>query len=290
MAKTREEIFHLIETADNFIKYAPDGRVQAAGSRARKRYEEACAAAMEAGDAEMAELVGLRLADLDRKSLERSDGVTDDEPEVLPTLEGVDAEVVSELPAHADERVPPGQKVTKRWPVLHEGRVPRFDPATWTFAVRGEVDRPAELSYDELKALAPITLRSDFHCVTGWSKLDNLWAGVQARTLLERAGLTDEAAFVSVVGERNYTANLPLEVLMDDDAILAWGHNGADLHPKHGYPLRLVVPHYYAWKSVKWVRRFDVLGQDERGYWEVRGYHNRADPWLEERYAYQEMR
>jgi DMSO/TMAO reductase YedYZ molybdopterin-dependent catalytic subunit len=277
---TREGIFHLIETADNFIKYAPEGREQAAESRARKRYEEACNAAIEAGDEEMARLAGLRLADLDRKSLERYDdpGAGDDAPEVL-----------SEIPEHAQERIPPGQRVTRRWPVLHEGRIPRFDRATWRFEVSGSVVEPIALGYDELRSLPAAELRSDFHCVTGWSKLDNVWSGVQTKDLLRRAKPLDDAAHVSVVGERNYTANVPLTVLVEDDAILAWGHDGRDLAPKHGYPLRLVVPKLYGWKSVKWVRRLEVKDEDERGYWEVRGYHNRADPWREERYSYQEM-
>lgn len=277
---TREDLFHLIETADNFIKYAPDGREQAAQARARRRYEEACNAAIEAGDEEMARLAGLRLTDLDRKSLERFDA---------PSADDEGAEVLSVIPEHAAERVPPGQRVTRRWPVLHEGRVPRFDRAGWRFEVRGSVADPIDLSYDELRSLPAAEVRSDFHCVTGWSKLDNAWSGVQTKTLLEKARPLDTAAHVSVVGERNYTANVPLPVLMEDDAILAWSHNGRDLAPRHGYPLRLVVPQLYGWKSVKWVRRLDVMDEDRRGYWEVRGYHNRADPWREERYSYQEM-
>ena len=293
MAATREEIFHLIETADNFIKYAPAGRERAAEARARKRYEEACEAALAADDAEMAELIGLRLSDLDRKSLDRYDSPEADAGEETGealTASASDAPVRSPLPGHARDRVPPGQRVTERWPVLHQGRVPRFDEPAWTFEVRGAVREPFALGYAEFKELGPSRVHSDFHCVTGWSRLDNEWTGVQARTVLERAGLHEDAAFVSVVGERNYTANLPLQLLMDPDAILAWGHDGMDLHPKHGYPLRLVVPRVYAWKSVKWVRRFDVLTEDKRGYWEIRGYHNRADPWLEERYSYQEIR
>ena len=293
MVATRAEIFHLIETADNFIKYAPQGRERVAEARARRRYEEACNAATEAGDGEMAELIGLRLADLDRKSLERYDSPgadAGDETGEPMEQRGGDAVIASPLPEHASDRLPPGQTVTERWPVLHEGRVPRFDQATWTFEVGGAVERPFALNYQELKELGPVHVRSDFHCVTGWTRLDNEWTGIPARAVLERAGLQDGAAFVSVAGERNYTANVPLATLMDPDAILAWGHDGMDLHPNHGYPLRLVVPRLYGWKSVKWVRRFDVLTEDRRGYWEVRGYHNHADPWLEERYSYQETR
>jgi DMSO/TMAO reductase YedYZ molybdopterin-dependent catalytic subunit len=275
-------LFHLIETADNFVKYAPEGRERAAESRARKRYEEASRAATEAGDEEMARLIGLRLADLDQKSLERYDPPDGDADDEAP-------DVLSEVPPHVQERVPPGQRVTRRWPVLHEGRVPKFDRDTWTFELDGSVAEPIRIGYDELKSLPTVEVRSDFHCVTGWSKLDNVWTGIQTSNLLGRVKPLDGAAHVTVRGERNYTANVPLAVLMGDDAILAWGHNGTDLAPKHGYPLRLVVPKLYAWKSVKWVRGLRVHDEDVRGYWEVRGYHNRADPWREERYAYQEM-
>jgi DMSO/TMAO reductase YedYZ molybdopterin-dependent catalytic subunit len=186
-------------------------------------------------------------------------------------------------------RTPPGQHLTRGWPVLHTESIPRFNPETWRFRVYGTVERETEWTWEEFRALPSVTLTSDFHCVTGWSKLDNVWSGVQTKDLLRRAKPLDDAAHVSVVGERNYTANVPLTVLMEDDAILAWGHDGRDLAPKHGYPLRLVVPKLYGWKSVKWVRRLEVKDDDERGYWEVRGYHNRADPWREERYSYQEM-
>ncbi len=196
--------------------------------------------------------------------------------------------LVSDLPEHARDRVPPGQKVTRGWPVLHVGGIPPFDESTWSLEFRGEVDVPFTLSYQELKALGPIDMRSDFHCVTGWSKLDNYWTGVKMTTLLERARPSEAATHVTVGDGIDYTANVPLDVLADDDVMIAWAHNGKDLAPKHGFPLRLVVPKFYAWKSVKWVRYFDFITADKRGFWEVRGYHNRADPWLEERYSYQE--
>ena len=146
------------------------------------------------------------------------------------------------------------------------------------------------LTYEELKALPGMEMRSDFHCVTGWSKLDNYWTGVKMTTILDLAMPRGSATHVSVGDGDGYTANLPLEVLLDDDVMVAWAHNGHDLAPKHGFPLRLVVPKYYAWKSVKWVRSFELIAADRRGFWELRGYHNRADPWLEERYSYQESR
>ena len=174
------------------------------------------------------------------------------------------------------------------WPVLHEGRVPRFDRAAWRLRVWGGVAQPIELGYDDFLALPRTESVSDFHCVTGWSKLDNRWTGVRVEELLRRAGTASSATHVIVHAEYGYTANLPLDVVLEPKVLLAWAHDGQDLAPKHGYPLRLVVPKLYAWKSVKWVRGLEVLDHDRRGFWEVRGYHNRADPWRQERYSYQE--
>ena len=275
----RARIFRLIETADNFVKYARPGRYERAAERARKRYNRAGKLAESLGDAEMIEQVRLRLTDLDARAASMGEEPGDGEG-------AEEADVASE--PSTQERVPPGQRVVRGWPVLHEGRIPRFDPPTWNLRIDGACRSEVELSYDELKALGPVQSTSDFHCVTGWSKLDNTWTGIQTKTLLARAEPLPEARHILVHAEYGYTANLPLEVLMADDALVAWGHNGRDLAPKHGWPLRVVVPPLYGWKSVKWVRRFELLPADQRGYWEVRGYHNRADPWREERYSYQE--
>ena len=282
MEDERQRIFKLLETADNFVKYAPPSRREAASRRAKRRYEKAGKLAERAGADDLLEQVRLRLTDVERR-LEASE-----EGEAWDGESPGDSILTSELPKHAQERVPPGQRVTRGWPVLHEGGIPRFDPASWTFTIGGAVERPLELSYDEVMTLDHIELRSDFHCVTGWSKLDNVWAGVRARTVLQLATPKSDASHVVVHGDHGYTVNVPLPVLLEDDAILAWRHNGRDLEPKHGWPLRLVVPKLYAWKSVKWVRGFEVLTSDRRGFWEVRGYHNRADPWFEERYSFQE--
>ena len=280
----RDRIFKLLETADNFVKYAPPGRLDKAALRARRRYEKAGKLAEAVGDGDMLEQVRLRLGDLERRAAlppEEVDATTDNIGGSIAT---------SDLPVHAQSRVPPGQRVTRGWPVLHEGPIPRFDPATWSFEIRGETAREVSLSYEELRARPHVEMRSDFHCVTGWSKLDNVWTGVRTKDLLADAGPTESAAHVVVHAEHGYTANLPLAVLLEDDALVAWSHNGDDLAPKHGWPLRLVVPKLYAWKSVKWVRGFEVTADDRRGFWEIRGYHNRADPWLEERYSFQEER
>jgi DMSO/TMAO reductase YedYZ molybdopterin-dependent catalytic subunit len=283
MGDERERIFRLIETADNFIKYAPPGRRERALTRAKRRYEKAGALAERAGDEESMRQVELRLGDVERlaAATEEDDSWDEDGP-------GGGSILTSELPEHARERVPPGQRVTRGWPVLHEGRIPRFDRDAWSFEIGGTVERPLKLSYDELMTLDHIEMRSDFHCVTGWSKLDNVWGGVLARSVLGLASPTEDATHVTVHAEGGYTANVPLSALTEEDAVLAWRHNGEDLEPKHGWPLRLVVPKLYAWKSVKWARGFEVLTNDRRGFWEIRGYHNEADPWKEERYSFQE--
>jgi len=185
-------------------------------------------------------------------------------------------------------RVPPNQRLTRGWPVLHASPVPKFNPALWTFRAWGEVESEFEISWDEFRALPSATVHSDFHCVTGWSKLDNDWEGISFKEIAARAKPKPNATHVLIHAEYGYTANLPLAAVMDDDVLFAWSHDGEPLEPEHGGPLRLVVPKLYAWKSAKWVRGVRFLDHDERGYWEVRGYHNHADPWREERYSWQE--
>ena len=282
MAETQAKIFKLLETADNFVKYARPGNRDRALVRARKRYEKAAEMATAAGDNDTLERVKLRMADLERLSELPDEATTDGDAQT--DYRGI----VDHTPPTGAERVPPGQRVTSRWPVLHEGPIPRFDPATWDLRITGAAENEVTLGYEELKSLGSVQMRSDFHCVTGWSKLDNVWEGVPTRTLLDLASPGPEARFVSVGAEYGYTANLPIEAFYEEGALVAWGHNGEPLAPKHGFPLRLVIPKLYGWKSVKWVRTFDLLGRDRRGYWELRGYHNDADPWLEQRYSYQE--
>lgn len=187
-----------------------------------------------------------------------------------------------------DERIPPGQHLTRGWPVLHEGPIPRFDPATWRFRCFGLVEREIEWTWDEFTSFPRTQLTSDFHCVTAWSKLDNTWEGVSIHTVAEAAAIRPDATHVLALAPYAYSANIPLEVLLDDDVLLAWSHDGAPLEPEHGGPLRLVVPKRYAWKSVKWIEGLQVLDRDVRGYWEERGYHNNAEPFAEERYSWQE--
>jgi DMSO/TMAO reductase YedYZ molybdopterin-dependent catalytic subunit len=182
-------------------------------------------------------------------------------------------------------RVPPGQYVTPKWPVLHYGSVPRTDLATWDFKVWGEVENPFTFTWDEFKQMPRKSVHCDVHCVTRWSRLDMDFSGVPIQHILERAQLKSGASFVLSHCEQGYTANLPLSVLDDDDVLLADEANGAPLEPEHGYPLRLVVPKRYFWKSAKWIRGSQFLSQDMLGFWERYGYNNNADPWKEERFS-----
>ena len=188
----------------------------------------------------------------------------------------------------AVDRVPPGQRLARGWPLLHEGPVPRFDSATWRFRVFGEVDEPVEFAWHEFRALPATALTADFHCVTGWSKLDNAWEGVLFREVAARVRIRPSATHALIHAPHGYSANLPLEALMDDDVLFAWAHDGEPLKYEHGGPMRLVVPKRYAWKSVKWPTAVEFLDHEQRGFWEIRGYHNEAHPFAEERYASQE--
>jgi DMSO/TMAO reductase YedYZ molybdopterin-dependent catalytic subunit len=182
-------------------------------------------------------------------------------------------------------RLPPGQSLTLKWPVLHEGGIPSFDPAKWDLTVRGLVENPLRLTWQEFKALPRARVKADFHCVTSWSKFDNEWEGVLFRVIAERAKPTPEARFVMVHGEGGYTTNVPLADLMRDDVLLADTHAPEPLTADHGAPLRLVVPHLYAWKSAKWLRGFEFIAQDRAGFWEQVGYHMYGDPFREQRYG-----
>jgi DMSO/TMAO reductase YedYZ molybdopterin-dependent catalytic subunit len=194
----------------------------------------------------------------------------------------------NKYPPEIAARVPPGQRLVKTWPILHFGGVPRFDEARWDFQVTGLVENPYTLSYAELKALGPQTVHADMHCVTGWTTLDNDWQGIPLRVLADKAIVKPEAKWVITHCDGGYTSDLSLEAMLDDDVLVAWGHGGEPLVPDHGFPLRLVVPKRYAWKSAKWLRGLEFTDRNTRGFWEERGYHIHADPWREERYSYQE--
>src|SRR5215467_7068214 len=191
---------------------------------------------------------------------------------------------VAEKRKKAEGLLPPGQSLTLKWPVLHYGSVPRFDPKTWDFRLYGLVEQPLRFTWDEFNRLPKIDLKSDFHCVTRWSRFDNHWSGVEFREILRRVQLKLGVAYVLVHGEQGYTANVPLADLDRENVLFATHHDGEPLSADHGYPLRLIVPHLYAWKSVKWVRGIEFLDHDAAGFWEQNGYHMYGDPWREQRF------
>ena len=180
-------------------------------------------------------------------------------------------------------RLPPGQYLTRDFPVLSAGPTPKVDLDRWTFAIEGEVDEPRSWSWEELRALPAEEFTVDLHCVTKWTKLDTVWRGVSVDTLLD--GVETSADYVVAYCDGGYTTNLPLEDLTGGKAWVAYEYDGEALAPEHGGPARLLVPHLYFWKSAKWVRGLELTPEDRPGFWESLGYHNYADPWLEQRYA-----
>ena len=204
-------------------------------------------------------------------------------------LRGEDPRQLLEKRMRAEGRLPPGQSASIKWPVLHVGAPPRFDPATWDFKAGGLVESPLTLAWPEMIALPRREVTTDFHCVTRWSTFDNRWEGVPIREILARAVPRPEVRYVMAVGhvgERRYgySTNIPLADLDREDVLLAMRHDGKDLDREHGGPLRLVVPHLYAWKSCKWIRGLIFMDEDKAGYWEERGYHMRGDPFADERF------
>jgi len=184
------------------------------------------------------------------------------------------------------ERLPPGQYLTEKWPVLHAGMVPRTDLAAWDFRVWGEVDNPLSLSWEQLSGLPTVERRQDIHCVTRWSRFDVTFAGVPWSTVRELIGQRPSARYAVAHAEQGFTANVPISFLEDEHALLATHADGDPLTPEHGWPLRLVIPGKYFWKSAKWLRGIELSATDKPGFWERYGYHNDADPWREERYGF----
>src|ERR671938_480569 len=184
------------------------------------------------------------------------------------------------------KRLPPGQYLTEKWPVLHAGTVPHTDLATWTFRVFGEVENELALSYEELQALPTTEVTVDIHCVTRWSRFGTSFKGVHWRELAKLVEPKPDARYVVAHAEQGFTSNVPRKALEADDALLAYEADGEPLAPEHGWPLRLVVPSRYFWKSAKWLRGLELRASDEPGFWERYGYHNDADYWKEERYGF----
>jgi DMSO/TMAO reductase YedYZ molybdopterin-dependent catalytic subunit len=183
-------------------------------------------------------------------------------------------------------RLPPGQYLTEKWPVLHAGDVPEVDLATWDFRVWGEVDQPVTLSWEELDELPKVEVTQDIHCVTRWSRFDTTFSGVPWSAMRELVGQRPSAHYAIAHSEQGFTANVPAEFLDREGALLATHADGEPLAPEHGWPLRLVIPGKYFWKSAKWLRGIELSAVDRLGFWERYGYHNDADHWKEERYAF----
>jgi DMSO/TMAO reductase YedYZ molybdopterin-dependent catalytic subunit len=183
-------------------------------------------------------------------------------------------------------RLPPGQYLTDKWPVLHAGGVPDTDLATWNLRVSGEVEEPLTLTWEQFLELPSTEVTVDIHCVTRWSRFDARFRGVRWADLASLVKPKPSAHYVVAHAEHGFTSNLPLAALEDDDALLAYEADGEPLTPDHGWPLRLMVPSRYFWKSAKWLRGLELRPTDEPGFWERYGYHNDADFWKEERYSF----
>jgi DMSO/TMAO reductase YedYZ molybdopterin-dependent catalytic subunit len=194
-------------------------------------------------------------------------------------------EVIVSPDTQRENRVPPGQRLTEKWPMLHHGSVPEVDIARWAFTISGLVEEKRVLSYDEFSSLPQVQVFSDIHCVTRWSRLNNLWEGVSTGTVRQLANVLPAAQFVIVHCAGGFTTNLTLSDFFQPDVLFAMRHDDQILTPGHGYPVRLVVPRLYFWKSAKWVTGVEFTAEDHAGFWESYGYHNRGDPWKEERYS-----
>jgi DMSO/TMAO reductase YedYZ molybdopterin-dependent catalytic subunit len=183
-------------------------------------------------------------------------------------------------------RLPPGQYLTDKWPVLHAGDVPDVDLATWTLEVSGEVEEPLSLTYEQLRELPATDVTTDIHCVTRWSRFDAEFRGVHWSELAKLCKPKPSARFAIAHAEQGFTANVPLAAIEDEKALVVYEADGEPLTPEHGWPVRLFVPSKYFWKSAKWLRGIELSASDKPGFWERYGYHNEADYWQEQRYGF----
>lgn len=215
--------------------------------------------------------------------------LNDDDPKYQPgealRPEDVEPGVIVSPDTRRAQRVPPGQARTRKWPVLHWASVPTVPTANWSLQFCGLVERPLTLSWDDFRSLPRVKVFADFHCVTRWSRLGNVWEGVSTREILNLCGAKPQAKFALPLGsDDGWTTNLPLAHFLSEDALFADTHDGEPLSADHGGPVRLIVPQLYAWKSAKWVKGVELSAVDRPGLWEEGGYHDRGDPWLEERF------
>ena len=203
-----------------------------------------------------------------------------------PTAEGLPEGVVISPDTRRSNRVPPGQTRTRKWPVLDAHGTPRIDRTRWRLRVFGLVERELTFSLEQFQTLPRTQVFADFHCVTRWSRLGNLWEGVSTRYLASEAGVSPKAQFVIFhAHDYGFTTNLPIEEFLSDDGLIADQHDGRPLTDDHGGPVRAIIPRLYAWKSAKWLKGIEFVEQDRPGYWENGGYHNHGDPWKEERFS-----
>ncbi|MBD3673901.1 MAG: sulfite oxidase-like oxidoreductase [Planctomycetaceae bacterium] len=195
-------------------------------------------------------------------------------------------EIIISPDTQRDQRIPPGQSRTRKWPVLDAHGTPNVPLDRWKLEVDGLVRQPLSFTWEEYRDLPRVKVFADFHCVTAWSRLANVWEGVSVRELMERAGVLPEAKYVIATGyDYGWTTNMPLDDFMQEDVLIADTHDGEPIDADHGGPARLMVPQLYAWKSAKWLRKLTFVAEDRSGYWEQMGYHNHGDPWKEERYG-----
>lgn len=197
------------------------------------------------------------------------------------------AEVIISPDTRREKRLPPGQSRTRKWPVLDASGPPQLELADWRLEVFGLVEQPLSLTLAELQALPQVKVFADFHCVTRWSRLGNLWEGVATRALAERVKIQPEAQFVLAHAyDNDWTTNMPLEFFLAEDSLLTHTHDGQPISLEHGGPVRLMIPQLYAWKSAKWIRGLEFLSADQAGFWEEGGYHMLGDPWQEQRFRW----
>ena len=206
----------------------------------------------------------------------------------IPSPDALAPGIIISPDTRRSQRVPPGQSRTRKWPVLDASGPPPIDLAQWRFRIAGLVGEESQWDWQEFTALPRVDVFGDFHCVTRWSLLGNLWQGVSTRELIRRAGgARPEAHYAIIHGyDQGWTTNLPLEHFLAEDALVAILHDGESISKEHGGPARLIVPRLYAWKSAKWVAGVELIEKDRPGFWEANGYHMRGDPWTEERYGW----